>query len=105
MLMVSAGFDAHFSDPLTTLTLDTDGVYHIAQTLVDLADQYCQGRILFVLEGGYDPIALKENIQACLSALSVHASFPSRYGLSPGGRAEVDTLIAQLRKIHHIEEN
>ncbi len=104
VLMVSAGFDAHFSDPLTTLTLDTEGVYHITQILVELADLYCHGRILFVLEGGYDPLALKENIQACLAALSDRSAFSSRYGLSPGGRAEVDTIIEQLKNIHHIKE-
>lgn len=105
MLFVSAGFDAHFSDPLTTLTLDTQGIYRIAQILVDLADTFCQGRILFVLEGGYDSLALKENIQASLAALSGNASFPSRYGLSPGGCSEVNRLIEKLRKIHQIKEN
>ena len=104
MLLVSAGFDAHFSDPLTTLTLDTTGFYKIAQMLVELADAYCQGRLLFVLEGGYDPRALKDNIQACLAALCGWSSFPDHYGRSPGGRSSLTAQIETLKELHQISE-
>jgi acetoin utilization deacetylase AcuC-like enzyme len=105
MLLVSAGFDPHFSDPLTTLTLDTAGFFRITQMLADLAEEFCQGRILFVLEGGYDPLALRDNIQACLSALCGHSSYPDHYGRSPGGRSEVKTIIEKLQNLHHIKED
>jgi acetoin utilization deacetylase AcuC-like enzyme len=105
MLLVSAGFDPHFSDPLTTLTLDTTGFFRIAQMLVDLADEFCQGRILFVLEGGYDPLALRDNIQACLAALCGRSSFPDQYGRSPGGRSEVKPIIEKLNNLHHLKED
>jgi acetoin utilization deacetylase AcuC-like enzyme len=105
MLLVSAGFDPHFSDPLTTLTLDTTGFYRIAQMLTDLAEEFCRGRILFVLEGGYDPLALRDNIQACLAALCNQPSFPDHYGRSPGGRSEVKSIIEKLISLHHLEED
>jgi acetoin utilization deacetylase AcuC-like enzyme len=105
MLLVSAGFDPHFSDPLTTLTLDTAGFFQIAQMLVDLAEEFCQGRILFVLEGGYDPLALRDNIQACLAALCGRSSFPDHYGRSPGGHSEVTAIIEKLKNLHHLMED
>jgi acetoin utilization deacetylase AcuC-like enzyme len=104
MLLVSAGYDAHFSDPLTTLTLDTNGYFQIAQLLVDLAEEFCQGRILFVLEGGYDPQALKDNIQACLAALCGRSDFPDHYGKSPGGCSNIAAQIERLRIIHQLTE-
>jgi len=100
MLLVSAGYDAHFSDPLTTLMLDTSGFYQIAHKLVTLAETYCQDRILFVLEGGYDPQALSDNIQACLAALCGRSDFPDHFGHAPGGRSQVAELIEELR-VHH----
>ena len=105
MLLVSAGFDPHFSDPLTTLTLDTAGFFRIAQMLVNLAEKYCEGRILFVLEGGYDPLALRDNIQACLAALCGRSSFPDHYGRSPGGRSEAKPIIEKLQNMHHLKED
>jgi len=104
MVFVSAGYDAHFSDPLTTLTLDTRGYYQLTRTLVRLAEEYCQGRIMFVLEGGYDPLALKDNIQACLAGLSGHGDYADHYGSGPGVKPPVDSLIDQIIQIHHLQE-
>lgn len=103
MLFISAGFDAHFSDPLTSTTLDTDSFYQISKILVELADDYCQSRILFGLEGGYDAQALQDNIQACLVALCERSTYPDHYGPSPGhpsGSPDIEKIIAlhQLRK-------
>jgi len=104
MIFVSAGFDAHFSDPLTTLTLDTKGYFMLAKRLVSFADRYSGGRIMFILEGGYDPKALKDNIQACLAAICGRAAYPDHYGEAPGVNPSVDSLISQLQKIHHLKE-
>lgn len=104
MLFVSAGFDIHFSDPLTTSTLDTSGFYELANLLVSLADDFCEGRIMFVLEGGYDPRALKDNVQACLAALSNNYTFSDHYGKSPGGRSDFTALIEKIKDLHQIRK-
>ena len=101
MLFVSAGFDAHFSDPLTSLTLDTSWFYKITQTLVGLAEAYCRGRIVYVLEGGYDRIALKDNIQASLAALSGQADYPDHYGKGPDVNVNIEPEIETIRAYHH----
>ncbi|MFX0108416.1 MAG: histone deacetylase [Candidatus Hodarchaeota archaeon] len=53
-ILVSAGFDGHFQDPLTNLGLTTSGIAMLNSRLNTLAMQYCDGRIAFFLEGGYD---------------------------------------------------
>ena len=105
MLFVSAGYDGHFSDPLTTLTLDTTGFYQLTANLIKMADEFCHGRIMFVLEGGYDPLALKDNIQACLAAMSGHQDYPDHYGKGPDVKPDVTGLIQQLQEHHQLEEN
>jgi acetoin utilization deacetylase AcuC-like enzyme len=56
MIFISVGFDAHWSDPITMLGLSTAGYLTLAKKAVALAEQYCDGKIIFVLEGGYDPM-------------------------------------------------
>jgi acetoin utilization deacetylase AcuC-like enzyme len=104
MLFISAGFDTHFSDPLTTTTLETSSFYELSQILIDLADAYCQSRIMFVLEGGYDPLALQDNIQACLAALCKKTTFPDHFGSSPAGRSIVANQIEKLKHLHQFTE-
>lgn len=102
MLFISAGYDPHFSDPITTLTMNTKGFFQIAQQLVQLAEAVSHGRMMFVLEGGYDRVALKDNIQCTLAALSGNTSFPDHYGKGPEISPDIDPLIEDLKKTHHI---
>lgn len=52
-LIIQAGADAHFSDPLADLMLTTHDFENIFKKILDLSDQYCQGKALFTLGGGY----------------------------------------------------
>lgn len=104
MLLVSAGFDAHFSDPLTSLTMDTQGFYDLTKRLVKISEVYCENRLMFVLEGGYDLIALKDNIQACLAALSGRPTFTDHYGKGPDVHTAFAPIIEDIRKIHLLKE-
>ncbi len=54
LLIISAGFDAHVADPLAQLRLETADFAWITEQLVALADRHCDGRVVSVLEGGYD---------------------------------------------------
>lgn len=102
MLFVSAGYDCHFSDPLSTLTLSTEGYYQLVRDLVQIADATCQGRIMLILEGGYDPIALKDNIQASLAALCGRPDFEDHYGKGHGDQRGIQPLINRLKEIHQL---
>lgn len=104
MIMVSAGFDAHFSDPLTNLMLDTSGFHQLTQGLIDLSEIYANGRLMYVLEGGYDPIALRDNIQACLAAMCGRDEYPDRFGKSPNMDRSVAAYLDQIQTLHHLKE-
>ena len=58
LLIVSAGFDAHKADPLAQLRLETADYAWITDELVGIAERHCEGRVVSVLEGGYDLDAL-----------------------------------------------
>ena len=84
MLFISAGFDAHWNDPITSLGLSTRGYYTMSKQLVEIAEEYCDGKIIFVLEGGYDPRNVANGSAAVFDALSgsqlsVDANDPSPY--------------------------
>jgi len=68
-LLVSAGFDAHYRDPLGKFKLSDNGYAGIAKRLKAVADKHCQGRIISLLEGGYDLPALASGVTAYLGAL------------------------------------
>ncbi len=58
LLVISAGFDAHKADPLAELQLETEDFGWMTDRLLDVADRCCGGRVVSVLEGGYDLRAL-----------------------------------------------
>ena len=70
LLMISAGFDAHRADPLAQINLDTEDFAWVTQKLCAVADASAQGRVISVLEGGYDLDALKASAAAHLDALA-----------------------------------
>ncbi len=69
LLVVSAGFDAHRDDPLAQLQLDADDFAWLTTALMQIADRHCDGRIVSLLEGGYDLAALAESTAAHVRAL------------------------------------
>ena len=70
LLLVSAGFDAHWRDPLAQLRLQADDYAWITRELVALADLHASGRVVSMLEGGYDLDALRESSVAHVAALA-----------------------------------
>src|SRR5208282_5612760 len=69
LIVISAGFDAHMDDPLANINLDADDFVWATQKIMDVADQFADGRIVSVLEGGYDLKALGSSVAAHVTAL------------------------------------
>jgi acetoin utilization deacetylase AcuC-like enzyme len=69
LMMISAGFDAHHRDPLAMLELTEDDFGWVTGALVALAQRHAAGRVISVLEGGYDLTALANSSLAHLNAL------------------------------------
>lgn len=69
LILVSAGFDMHKSDPLSSIRLESVDYYRLTKLITEAADTLCNGRMVSVLEGGYDLKALKECVKYHLQAL------------------------------------
>lgn len=69
LLLISAGFDAHYKDPLASLIWTDRDYYWITEQLCHLAEKTCQGRLISVLEGGYDLEALTASVKQHLTSL------------------------------------
>jgi acetoin utilization deacetylase AcuC-like enzyme len=99
LLLVSAGFDGHWSDPLTSLGLSTAGFSLLSSRLIALADEICSGKIVFVLEGGYDPTNVANGSLAILGALTGTPFADPRDGF-PGTEPDVEAHIDLIRSLH-----
>ena len=68
-LIISAGFDAHMRDPLANLNLVEDDFVWATQKIMDVADRVAEGRVVSLLEGGYDLEALASSAAAHVTTL------------------------------------
>ncbi len=102
MLFVSAGFDSHWNDPLTSLGLSTRGFFTLSRKLVDLAEEYCAGKIVFVLEGGYDPVNVANGSAAVFDALTNSKLSQDVTDPFPRRESDHESRIAHVRKWHGI---
>jgi acetoin utilization deacetylase AcuC-like enzyme len=69
LIVISAGFDAHRRDPLANINLDAEDFGWVTRKLMDVAHASAGGRVVSVLEGGYDLQGLKESVAAHVTAL------------------------------------
>lgn len=73
LIVVSAGFDAHRDDPLAQLAFDEEDYTWLSEQILQFAKEYCQGRVVSTLEGGYNLTALAHSVQAHVRALMAAA--------------------------------
>jgi acetoin utilization deacetylase AcuC-like enzyme len=85
LIVISAGFDAHVRDPLGSLQLTEEDFSWITLRLMDVADQMCGGRVVSVLEGGYDLQALAGSV-----GVHVHGLLHGDVGLLDEAADDVD---------------
>lgn len=69
LVIVSAGFDAHWRDPLANINLKEQDFAWATQKLMELADRHAGGRLVSILEGGYDLEGLSRSVAAHVMAL------------------------------------
>ena len=68
-ILLSAGFDAHKDDPLAQFQLTSEDFYNLTKRTLNLAKLYCEGKVVSILEGGYDLNALQESTEMHVNAL------------------------------------
>jgi acetoin utilization deacetylase AcuC-like enzyme len=68
-ILLSAGFDAHKDDPLAQFQLESKDFYEITKRTLELSKLYCDGKVVSILEGGYNLVALQESTEMHVKAL------------------------------------
>ena len=69
LVIISAGFDAHYRDPLANINLEEADFAWATQKIMEVADRHAGGRVVSLLEGGYDLQALGNSVAAHVNAL------------------------------------
>ncbi len=69
LIIISAGFDAYHADAISSMRLTHSGYAYMTKVLMEMADEFCGGKVLVSLEGGYNLTGLKEGVFAVLSEL------------------------------------
>jgi acetoin utilization deacetylase AcuC-like enzyme len=102
LILASAGYDPHWSDPLSSMRLSTTGFVQIAMIIKRLADELCKGQLVFTLEGGYDLRAISESIRATIEMLLGKAEIDDPLGQAPPAWRTVglDPLLARVKEMH-----
>ena len=102
LILVSAGFDAHWADPLGPLALSVNGYAALTQQLTSLAEELCDGKIALVLEGGYNLEALGACAVAALRVLLGQDLGPDPLGRAASREPSLSALIERIRMTHPI---
>jgi acetoin utilization deacetylase AcuC-like enzyme len=102
LVLVSAGYDAHWDDPLAYMQLSIGGYTAIARMLKELAAELCDGRLVFTLEGGYHLEALAYSVLNAFAVLLGDENWRLVDPLGPSPRPErpVDDVIARVKQVH-----
>lgn len=101
-IIVSAGFDAHWRDPLALMRLSLQGYTQLTRELIAMAKEYCGGRIVFAMEGGYDLVALSHGMRNIAHALLGEDLVSDPYGPPDGIEPDAGPLIESLKQIHRL---
>lgn len=102
LILVSAGYDAHWDDPLANLNLSLIGYDWIVRSLIKSAEENCSGKIIFFLEGGYNLEVLQMGVANTISRLLGVNSIEDPIGRSNNPEPGVDKLIKNLTEIHNL---
>lgn len=97
LVLVSAGFDIHHRDPLGGMSVTERGFSRMTKMLMDIAADECDGKVLFVLEGGYDLTALSNGVKTVIMELKKTPLYMPEEEENPSKGAV--QIISQLKEV------
>jgi len=105
VILVSAGYDTHWADDISSMQVSITGLAQMVQTLKELASELCQGRLILTLEGGYHLSALPYSIKATLEVLLGATDIDDHLGKPTYSRkaAGVEMIIQQVKSAHNLD--
>jgi acetoin utilization deacetylase AcuC-like enzyme len=104
LIMVSAGYDPHWADHLAMMEVSTAGFADMVRTIKELADEFCAGKLVFTLEGGYNLKALAASVKATFDILLGNPDIEDPLGPPErrGASLDISSLIKEIKEIHEI---
>jgi acetoin utilization deacetylase AcuC-like enzyme len=104
LILVSAGFDAHWADQLAMMSVSVEGFAQMVVILKEMAAELCQGRLVFTLEGGYNLQVVTSSIKAVFDVLLGNSEIDDPLGKASMTRKPegFDEHIEAIKRIHHI---
>ncbi len=69
LILISAGFDTHYDDPIGGMKVTENGFAYLTSIILEMADRVCDGKVVAILEGGYDLGALRKSVHTVLETL------------------------------------
>lgn len=103
LIILSAGFDAHWLDPLAGMNLSITGYMKLVEVVMGLADELCGGKLVVVLEGGYHLEVLPHCVLSTLRLLSgSQQGVSDPFGTAQQHERDIATLLERLGKLHGI---
>lgn len=102
LILISAGYDTHWADPLGMQLVSTMGFAAMTREVMDLANELCQGRLVLSLEGGYNHQALAAGVGATVAVLLGDSNVDDPLGLPHQREVDVDQVIADVLRVHHL---
>jgi acetoin utilization deacetylase AcuC-like enzyme len=98
LIILSAGFDIYFQDPLGGMRVTTEGFAALTRILLNIADVCCQGRLVAVLEGGYNVLGLTKSVKIVLEEMldETHFSEEKLCALEQEKNEDVNRIIRQV---------
>ncbi|MFO8101283.1 MAG: histone deacetylase [Dehalococcoidia bacterium] len=104
LILVSVGFDPHWSDQLAMMQLSVQGFADIVKIIRDLAEELCGGRLVLTLEGGYNLEAISYSCKATFDVLLGNPVEDPIGAPKYGGRApDISQLLERVKKTHQLE--
>jgi acetoin utilization deacetylase AcuC-like enzyme len=102
LILVSAGYDGHWADPLAGLSLSLAGYVWLSRILTESAERLCEGKIVFTLEGGYDLEVLGAGVANSIKVMLGRSDFSDPLGEARQREPDLTPLIAAAKQLHRL---
>jgi acetoin utilization deacetylase AcuC-like enzyme len=99
-ILVSAGFDLHFNDPLGGMRVTPEGFAALTRSLLDVAAACCEGKIVMALEGGYDLEGLRDSVREVLREMAGLRKSDVAGTMATAQREKIAEVIWRVRRRH-----
>lgn len=100
LILVSAGYDAHWMDPIGQMGVSVTGFAHFTRTVLSLAVELCAGKLVLTLEGGYNLVALASSVAATLAVLLGDREVPDPLGPAHRSERGIEDVIRAVKRVH-----